>query len=105
MGGGLDNPGFDSLSIQEKASKGSSSGKPGDPGQANYPENEERILLWQFEEPAESYLQISEDKTGLKSEAAGASAVEFCDLYLSECLGYIRIPFMLAILIGGHFLM
>ena len=100
----MDNLGFDdiTLSIQEKPSKANSETRGED---FSYPKNEERILLWQFEEPAESYLQISEDKTGLKSEAFGLRLVELCDLYLSECLGYFRIPFMIAILILGHFIL
>ena len=48
---GLDNPGFDSLSIQEKHSKSNS--KEDIREDIHFPKNEERILLWQFEEPAE----------------------------------------------------
>ena len=49
---GMDNPGFDSLSIEEKHSKSSSKDIRED---LHFPKNEERILLWQFEEPAERY--------------------------------------------------
>ena len=49
----MDNPGFDSLSIEEKHSKSSSKDIRED---IHFPKNEERILLWQFEEPAERYI-------------------------------------------------
>ena len=48
---GMDNPGFDSLSIHEKPSKANS--KEDIREDIHFPKNEERILLWQFEEPAE----------------------------------------------------
>ena len=51
---GMDNPGFDSLSIQEKYSKSGS--KEDIREDIHFPKNEERILLWQFEEPAERYI-------------------------------------------------
>ena len=52
---GLDNPVFDdSLSIHEKASQCDS--KDDDIREdVHFPKSEERILLWQFEEPAERY--------------------------------------------------
>ena len=66
---GIDNEGFDdiSYSIREKPSH-SSPHKENNHFQ-NFPKSDERILLWQFEEPAESFLQTTEDKSGLKSEA------------------------------------
>ena len=52
-----------------------------------------------------SYLQITEDKTGLRSEALGLNLVEKCDLLLSEFFGFVKIPFMLAILFLGHLIL
>ena len=52
-----------------------------------------------------SYLQIAEDKSGLKSETLGLNLAEDCDHYLSECLGYVKIPFMLLILLIGHLIL
>ena len=45
-----------------------------------------------------SYLQITEDKSGLKSEMVAINIVEKCDLILLEVFGFIKIPFMLLIL-------
>ena len=51
---GMDNPGFDdSYSIREKPSKNGSPKAQLHQENVIYPKSEERILLWQFEEPAE----------------------------------------------------
>ena len=78
---GIDNEGFDdiSYSIREKPSHSSPS-KDNNNHFQNFPKSDERILLWQFEEPAESFLQTTEDKSGLKSEA------------LASILGAIYLP-------------
>ena len=53
---GLDNPGFDdSYSIREKPSK-SGSPKLNQDENVIFPKSDERILLWQFEEPAERLI-------------------------------------------------
>ena len=50
----MDNPGFDdSYSIREKPSKNGSPKAEYHQENVIYPKSEERILLWQFEEPAE----------------------------------------------------
>ena len=120
----MDNPGFDdSYSIREKPSKNGSPKAQLHQENVIYPKSEERILLWQFEEPPERqrskirlfvifwptvffsvkcYLQITEDKSGLKSETVAINMVDKCDLILSEVFGFIKIPFMLLILFIGH---
>ena len=52
----MDNPGFDdSYSIREKPSK-SGSPKLNQDENVIFPKSDERILLWQFEEPSEGYV-------------------------------------------------
>ena len=70
-----------------------------------FPKSDERILLWQFEDPAESFLQTTEDKSGLKSEALASILVDKWDFLLSECLGFIKIPFMLLVLTLSHLIL
>ena len=63
------------------------------------PKIEERITFWHFEESAESYLQITDDKSGLKSKTLRLNLV---DLYLSKfSVGYFKIPFMIAPIFGS----
>ena len=104
--GGIDNEGFDdSYSIREKPDQPS----PMKDNIQNYsnvfPKSDERILLWQFEDPAESFLQTTEDKSGLKSEALASILVDKWDFVLSECLGFIKIPFMLLVLTLSHLIL
>ena len=101
---GIDNEGFDdiSYSIREKPSNST----PTKENQRHlFPKSDERILLWQFDEPAESFLQTTEDKSGLKSEAIASILVDKCDFFLSECFGFIKIPFMLVVLTLAHLIL